>query len=295
MHKRIFDFTRLQKDVLRNGTVDGPYLVGTGKEDSSDFGRIHLWQGEPSHYKKPWGSDECNAINGTDGTVFPPLINKETLLYTFIPELCRSVHLKYEKEVDLGGIPGFRFVLHPDSVSSADVRPENKCFCVDECLGAGLLDVTNCYNGKQFIMSSPHFYVPEEAGDTGYNESLISGLEPLKDLHETFFDIEPRTGSLLRARKRLQTNVKVRPFEGYNTFKNIPKMEIPVFWVEEITDDQTMERRLRPVVDVGDNFSMGARIGIACGVLALSFLISIACWCCKQRRRERRQAAVQRQ
>ncbi|CAG0905968.1 unnamed protein product, partial [Darwinula stevensoni] len=74
------------RDIARNGTVDGPYLVGTGEDDPSDFGRIHLWHGESMHYMEPWSSEECNAINGTDGTVFPPFVDTETLLYTFVTD-----------------------------------------------------------------------------------------------------------------------------------------------------------------------------------------------------------------
>ena len=45
--------------------------------------------------------------------------------------------------------------------------------------------------GKPMIMSSPHFYVPEGAGDTGFNASLIHGIDPIKESHETFLDISP--------------------------------------------------------------------------------------------------------
>lgn len=36
-----------------------------------------------------WSSKESNMINGTDGAVFHPLINRSELLYIFAADLCR--------------------------------------------------------------------------------------------------------------------------------------------------------------------------------------------------------------
>lgn len=36
-----------------------------------------------------WSSKESNMINGTDGAVFHPLINRNELLYIFAADLCR--------------------------------------------------------------------------------------------------------------------------------------------------------------------------------------------------------------
>lgn len=36
-----------------------------------------------------WSSNQSNMINGTDGAVFHPLINRNELLYIFAADLCR--------------------------------------------------------------------------------------------------------------------------------------------------------------------------------------------------------------
>lgn len=38
-----------------------------------------------------WSSNQSNMINGTDGAVFHPLINRNELLYIFAADLCRYV------------------------------------------------------------------------------------------------------------------------------------------------------------------------------------------------------------
>lgn len=39
-----------------------------------------------------WSSNQSNMINGTDGAVFHPLINRNELLYIFAADLCRYKH-----------------------------------------------------------------------------------------------------------------------------------------------------------------------------------------------------------
>ena len=58
-------------------------------------GMKHLtdWAGGPN--------STCNMINGTDGSAYPPGVFKDTTLYMFQADLCRSVPIVYEKEVNI--------------------------------------------------------------------------------------------------------------------------------------------------------------------------------------------------
>lgn len=42
-----------------------------------------------------WSSNQSNMINGTDGAVFHPLINRNELLYIFAADLCRYACVAY--------------------------------------------------------------------------------------------------------------------------------------------------------------------------------------------------------
>ena len=85
------------------------YEVNTGFRESSDFTRIEKW-GQNILDSWPdldaagfWtvngghlGSNECNAIRGTDGHQFRPEIDRSSPLWVFDPNLCRSIKLDFK-------------------------------------------------------------------------------------------------------------------------------------------------------------------------------------------------------
>lgn len=36
-----------------------------------------------------WDSDNANMLNGTDGTMFAPFVNRDQKIYTFNSDMCR--------------------------------------------------------------------------------------------------------------------------------------------------------------------------------------------------------------
>lgn len=55
-----------------------------------------------------WKTKECNMINGTDGSSFPPEVTKDTTLYMFNENLCRSVPLTFWHDIENFGVKGMR-------------------------------------------------------------------------------------------------------------------------------------------------------------------------------------------
>lgn len=43
-----------------------------------------------------WTSNQSNSINGSDGSAFHPLLDKNERIYIFTPDLCRYCHLKHK-------------------------------------------------------------------------------------------------------------------------------------------------------------------------------------------------------
>ncbi|CAG0900856.1 unnamed protein product, partial [Darwinula stevensoni] len=362
-----FGFYRL------NDSSDGIYLVGTGENGLEDFADIKLWQGKPFHYKEPWRTDECNMINGTDGTIFPPSVDENSVLYVFTPDLCRSVYLTYEQDVEFQGTPGLRFIVDPDVLEDPEINlankatqlpdiplvmsmphfylgseayfnesvvegleprkewhqtfvdlepvrihlsstilirsrsvyltyeqdvelqgtpglrfivdpdvledPEinlaNKCFCLSNgtCLKAGVLDLSECRD-IPLVMSMPHFYLGSEEY---FNESVVEGLEPRKEWHQTFVDLEPLTGTILNASKKLQVNFRLRPIEKYPSFANVSEMLFPIFWMNEsVTLTQELSDDLYDrIVMPQEAITIGSEAAFGIGLFGILVVVGV--------------------
>ena len=119
-------------------------------------------------------------LNGTDGTIYKPGISKDDILYIFLTELCRSLQMKYYKEVTIQGIDAYQF--HPPAYQfeSGDINPDNRAFCNPYCLPSGLLSVIPCtpFNAPK-ILSQPHFL----KGNKSLHK-VILGLNPEGEKHQ---------------------------------------------------------------------------------------------------------------
>lgn len=81
----------------KNATHKDNVTVWTGTTDITKFGIIEKFNGKT--HLTHWGSEKCNRINGSDGSIFPPHITKDTTLHVYDKDLCRLLPLKFEKEV----------------------------------------------------------------------------------------------------------------------------------------------------------------------------------------------------
>ncbi|XP_020617598.1 lysosome membrane protein 2-like isoform X2 [Orbicella faveolata] len=232
------DFVQLQY----NNTYYGISAVNTGQSDISRLEQFTMWRGQ-THLS--WWSDEyANMINGTDGTQFSPDVSKDDILYIFSPDICRSGYLRYDSEVTEKRIKLYRFTIPEEMYLSGDVYSPNKGFCVSPgCLPTGLLNVSLCQPmNPPVVMSPPHFYQS--------NKSLletVNGLHPMKSAHQTLLDVEPLTGIVMRAAKRLQVNIALEPVDTFNqTSGKFKPVFLPVMFANEsalITDQKAAEFR----------------------------------------------------
>ncbi|KAM4810063.1 lysosome membrane protein 2 [Rhinophrynus dorsalis] len=256
-----------------NTTDDGEYLFLSGSRNYMEFTQIAEWRGQ----KKLdwWTSDTCNMINGTDGTSFHPLINKDDTIYIFSSDLCRSLYAVYERSESIKNIPVFRFTPPAKAFANATVNPDNKGFCVpaENCLPSGLLNVSKCKQDAPIVLSSPHFYQADES----VINSVI-GIKPNKEDHETFLDINPLTGMLIQAAKRMQVNVHVRKIEGYLFTENIQTMFFPVMYLNEsvLIDDESA-RKLRSILWTGRVVANIPFILMGLGIVFAIIFIVIVC------------------
>ncbi|XP_032760996.1 platelet glycoprotein 4-like isoform X3 [Rattus rattus] len=214
-----------------NNTVDGVYKVFNGKDNISKVAIIDTYKGKRN--LSYWES-YCDMINGTDAASFPPFVEKSQTLRFFSPDICRSIYAVFGSEVNLKGIPVYRFVLPANAFASPLQNPDNHCFCTEKvisnnCTSYGVLDIGKCKEGKPVYISLPHFlHASPDVSEP------IEGLNPNEDEHRTYLDVEPITGFTLEFAKRLQVNILVKPARRIEPLKNLKRPYIvPILWLNE--------------------------------------------------------------
>ncbi|KAJ8956252.1 hypothetical protein NQ318_014984, partial [Aromia moschata] len=75
----------------KNGTSPDTITIFTGAGDITKYGLIDKFNGKSnlSHYT----SDKCNSVEGSDGSIFPPHMTKNSTIYIFDKDLCRRLPL----------------------------------------------------------------------------------------------------------------------------------------------------------------------------------------------------------
>lgn len=231
--------------------ADGIMTISTGADgDFANIGRVVKWNGKSElNY---WKGKPCNSLKGTDGQFFHPNVQKDEKLDIFAPDLCRTLTIEYVKTTSIRSIELYRFGITASFFKPINYNENTKCYCVKRsheakqkfCKLSGLIDVSSCRN-KPIVLSTPHFYNGELV-----LRDKFEGLSPSAANHDTFIDIEPMTGSVLRVRRRLQVNVemfKSDAFMASNVIKE--KLIHPYVWLDQsvtIPDDlaQKLENKL---------------------------------------------------
>ncbi|XP_046852737.1 lysosome membrane protein 2-like isoform X2 [Xenia sp. Carnegie-2017] len=209
-----------------NTNTSGEIHTGVGKIDR--LGAYVKYNGMST---LPWWHTKwANMINGTDGTIFHPDINKGDHLPIFSSDICRSINIRYHSTVDVEGIPLYRFFAGPEQFKyNADNRAG---FCnpdANSCVPDGLLDVSVCKPlNVPVVVSLPHFLF---ANKTVIDS--VNGMHPNEEDHSTFISIEPNTGITMQANKRIQVNVALTNLTGITQFENMRTVFLPVLFVNE--------------------------------------------------------------
>jgi len=144
----------------------------------------------------------------------------------FSSDLCRSLYLPFEKTVMHGGLTLNRYVLTKEVLAKS---PANDCYCTDDftCRDS-MMNLSPCKRGAPIITSTPHFYLGAEE-----DISAITGLNPSKEQHQTFLDIEPTTGVTFQAHKRIQISLPLKRYAAASELQNVTELIHPVLWLNE--------------------------------------------------------------
>ncbi|KAK9754137.1 CD36 family [Popillia japonica] len=238
----------LKRNHTENGEVSTIY---SGVKDMENFGLLDNVNGAR---KLPhWDKSPCNDLKASEGSFFPPSYytkKRQEIYHLYDKDVCRLIPLQYRKsetrkgrrsttstiKMNSGGIPVDVYTPADYMYQSVEKAPQNKCFCPgnEYCPPDGVQSIRPCHHDAPLYSSFPHFY----NADPSLLEQ-IDGLNPQKELHESYLKIQPKTGIPLEALVRLQVNLKVSKSPKIRIMSKLPNMILPIMWIEEGVTDLT--------------------------------------------------------
>lgn len=193
--------------------------IYTGEGDIRNISVFDRFNGNPK--LDFWSSDECNRIDGTDGSQFPPhLMDQKQILQIYIKSLCRKFPMEFDSEVNiLGGIPAWRYKAPLNVFAHPDNNSQNHCYCHGSgtCAPAGVFNASKCFDNAPIMTSFPHFFT----GDPSLFDNIV-GLHPVEELHRPYADVHQRLAFPIGGAMRIQINIqihKINYLQGNNIFK----------------------------------------------------------------------------
>ena len=212
-----------------NNTLQGHTVVHTGAKNIQNLEKWKSWKGKD--HVDLWLTKYANMFNGTDGRQFAPRISKNDRIYLFVVQLCRSLYITYDRELEYKDIDVHRFAIPEEIFLNGSVNPDNAAFYPNGFLPTGILDPRKCQGGAilaPVFISAPHFYL----GDPSLVGGVI-GVKPNKEKHQFSFDIEPNMGIVVSNDIRLQVNVLIDSVKDITETASVPKVYVPVMWFQE--------------------------------------------------------------
>ncbi|KAJ0182921.1 hypothetical protein K1T71_000897 [Dendrolimus kikuchii] len=274
--------------AAKNNTFSETFTVNTGQDDMDKMNLIERVDG---HDHLPyWGSPECNSLQGTDGSIFPPSqLDRKTVLHVFYPNLCRRLPFVYEKDVETPeGITLLRYRMPLDVFDDPKRNPANQCYCeIDSgtCPPKGVINVTECAMGAPALISFPHFYL----GDEKLRED-VEGLHPDPIKHDSYVDIHPTLGIALNGKSSLQINIQVRKSPSFNALHFLEEgLVLPVAWIEMSV--QELPESVKSLVYHGTYSTAAAQLGLTV-ISIITLIISSICLFVILIRKKRRPCAT---
>ena len=198
------NYPRTWVSIQQNNSINDTYpsIIHTGVGDIGQIGEYVQWDGLTN--LGIWPGDSANDINGTEGLIFHPFLEKGDGLEVFVGDAVRSFPLYYNCTVDHLGLTAYRYKVPLSIFESAFTNPENArwgSWCPDGLLYVGVTQ----YPPSPVFGSNPLFLY----GDPILREKVEGLMTPDPNIHETIIDVEHITGTNIGAKQQMQINVQV--------------------------------------------------------------------------------------
>lgn len=149
-------------------------------------------------YVKPWMTDYANRIEGTDGNLYGRPVDTERI-QIFSYDIYRGGFMLYKKDVyDWYDVKLRRYGIQAKDMWNSTLNPANAQYFANGI--SGVENLTQAMNLPVYV-SFPHFLY----GDPRLVEA-VTGLHPVEAYHNSEIDLEPQTGMVARATKRIQVS-----------------------------------------------------------------------------------------
>ena len=205
------NYPRQVVNLQVNNSVNDSYpsTIHTGVMDVETIGTFEQWKGNQGSLKIWPNGMGANAINGTEGIVFSPLLKETENLTVFADDAVRSFNLVRTDTVELMGLTAFKYDIDNATYESAFSNPDNVRW--GSWNPDGLIFLGPTQNPPVPIFGSkPHFL----DGDPVLRDK-VSGLSPNRSRHDTMLFVEPLTGANLQFNIRLQVNIQVNQSSSF--------------------------------------------------------------------------------
>ncbi|GLV39928.1 croquemort [Carabus blaptoides fortunei] len=246
-------------------TYDGLFNLYTGTDEFQKLGMLDRWN---TYKQTPFYPDSCGQVHGTTGELWPPVPDNQSVTM-FSSDMCSTVTLDYDGEMEIHGVEGRRFTGQNRTFDNGQLYPEQSCYGIGEVVPSGMRNVSSCKFGSPAFLTFPHFYLADKSV-----ADRVQGLAPNKSIHELFLEIEPNTGIPLRARPRVQVNILIQPIKGFSMYEKAVTTFMPAFWFEnrvELTSDYASQVKLVLVLP-----HLGVYTGAGFGGIGLLLLLTTA-------------------
>ena len=199
------NYPRTDVSIQVNNSANNslPSTINTGVGDINSIGQYVQWQGNAEELQVWPNGMGANDINGTEGLFFHPFLQEGEEIDIFVDDTFRSFRLVQTEVVNQMGVDAFRFRFVNSTFQSAFTNPENARWGSFNPDGLIFLGPTQDPIVPVFG-SKPHFL----DGDPALLEK-VNGLRPIRELHDSFLDVEPTTGANVQVQIQIQINAQV--------------------------------------------------------------------------------------
>lgn len=128
-------------------TSEDEVLIYTGSSDTTKTGIIENYISK--NYPSDMFKESCQSVDGSDGSMFPPSLKKDSKVHIFDRLFCRLVPLTFEKDMT-SNPASMRFTVPKDVFTPKEQNEETICYCGDThpCDARGMFDISSCQEGE---------------------------------------------------------------------------------------------------------------------------------------------------